>query len=264
VSPAMRCDDVRARLLAYQRGQLPPGEHADVIAHLEHCAGCAREDTAEQVLTEVLERRTPQHTAPFALKRRLAAQWPAATTAPSRLRRWARPLVPVLAAAAVLLALTPLFFRGSTTGSAVMVGEAVSDHLRVLSSQSPLEIRSSGIHDVKPWFEGRLDFAPVVRFAGDADFPLQGGAVGYFLDRKAAIFVFKRRLHVVTLLVFPAEGLPWPRHPSLEIGRVRAHAASARGFNTLIWREGELGYALVSDVDPVELDRLAEKLAGGP
>jgi len=264
MSHAMRCADVRDRLVAYQRGQLTPSEHADMLAHLEHCPGCAREDAAEQVLTEALERRTPQHTAPFALKRRLAAQWPAAAPARSRWRWWARPLAPALGAAAVLLALTPLYFRNSTPGTAAMVGEAVTDHLRVLSSQSPLEIRSGGIHDVKPWFEGRLDFAPVVRFAGDADFPLQGGAVGYFLDRKAAIFVFKRRLHVVTLFVFPAEGLPWPAHPSLAIGRARAHAASARGFNTLLWREGELGYALVSDVDPVELGHLAEKLAGPP
>ena len=47
------------------------------------------------------------------------------------------------------------------------------------------------------------------------------------------------------------------------MGPARAHATTARGFNVILWREGELGYALVSDVDARELARLGEKLAGG-
>jgi anti-sigma factor RsiW len=31
----------------------------------------------------------------------------------------------------------------------------------------------------------------------------------------------------------------------------------------LLWRRGELGYALVSDVDAAELTQLAAKVAGG-
>ena len=36
---------------------------------------------------------------------------------------------------------------------------------------------------------------------------------------------------------------------------------SSRGFNVLLWREGELGYALVSSGDEETLRRLAGKLA---
>jgi anti-sigma factor RsiW len=100
----------------------------------------------------------------------------------------------------------------------------------------------------------------VVRFEGDAEFPLRGGAVGYYLDRKAAVFVFNRRLHVVTLLVFPAEGLPWTRRGLERIGPLQARVTASRGFNTILWREGDLGYALVSDVDRSELVTLAGKL----
>ena len=113
-----------------------------------------------------------------------------------------------------------------------MVREAVNDHLRVVSAQNPLDVRSGGIHQVKPWFEGRLDFAPVVRFAGDDEFPLQGGAVGYFLDRKAAVLVFNRRLHRITLLVFRAEGLPWPSSRSTPMGDARAHDGHRRAAST--------------------------------
>jgi anti-sigma factor RsiW len=37
-----------------------------------------------------------------------------------------------------------------------------------------------------------------------------------------------------------------------------------RGFNVIMWRRGELGYALVSDVDARELRQLAAKMAVDP
>jgi anti-sigma factor RsiW len=46
------------------------------------------------------------------------------------------------------------------------------------------------------------------------------------------------------------------------IGRIDAHATTTRGYHVLLWRDGDLGYALVSDVDPKELETLAQKIAG--
>ena len=136
-----------------------------------------------------------------------------------------------------------------------MVSEAVNDHVRMLQSQRPLEIESGGIHQVIPWFSGKLDFAPGIRFAGDTEFPLRGGAVGYFVDRKAAALAFGEPSHAISLFVFKADGLPWPTR-GLEDGTYRT---VARGFDVLLWHDGELGYALVGAPDAA-LMRLAAKL----
>jgi anti-sigma factor RsiW len=259
----MTCDEARALLLDAQRGRLPADRRATLAAHVAGCEACTHEEAAEALLSETLEHRLPQHAAPLALKRRLAATWPdaAAPAAPW----WAgrrRALVPALALGVLLLAALPLYYQQSGAGTgAVMVTEAVNDHLRLLASQHPLDIESGGMHQVKPWFEGRLDFAPVVRFLGNDDFPLRGGAVGYYVDRKAAVFVFHRRLHPMTLLVFRADGLPWARRGLEPIGGVQAQVATSRGFNAVVWREGELGYALVSDADLPDLLKLAGRLA---
>jgi anti-sigma factor RsiW len=262
----MDCQDVRNGLLDYQRGRLRPADREEMGTHLAGCPSCGREDAAEHALTELLERRLPQYGAPVSLKRKLTASWSdPPSPAPSWWQRWGRPLAPAFAVALVLLTALPLYrwggLRAGDDGRA-MLGEAVNDHLRIVSSQHPLDIESGGMHQVKPWFAGRLDFAPVVSFLGDEGFPLQGGAVGYFLNRKAAVFVFHRRLHVITLLVFRAEGLPWPRHTSASQGRAPAAAVADRGFNVVLWRSGELGYALVSDVDATELSQLAGRIAG--
>jgi anti-sigma factor RsiW len=264
----MDCRDARLHLLDDHRGRLQPELHGDLQAHVGTCATCGRAEAAEQALTELLERRLPQYPAPLGLKRRLAGRWAAAPMAPRRAwwPRDGRSVVPAMAAAALLLVVVPLSYqqglRHATDGSAAMVTEAVTDHLRVLSSQHPLDVESGGIHQVRPWFAGRLDFAPEVPFVSDENFPLRGGAIGYFLDRKAAVFVYGHRMHTISLFVFRPEGFAWPTRTLRPLGRGRAYETTARGFTVLLWRAGELGYALVSDLDPPELFGLAIKLSG--
>jgi anti-sigma factor RsiW len=246
------CQDARTRLLDAHAGRLPAGLEADLRAHLERCPACAHEDVAEQTLTEILERRLPQHPASLALKRRLAAQWPRPPGVGARQRGWPRWLLPAAAFALLVLVALPFAPNRRETGFDRVLNEAVNDHLRIVQTDRALGVESGGIHQVKPWFAGRVDFAPVVSFEGDADFPLKGGAVEYFLDRRAAVFVYGRRLHTVSLLVFRGDDVPLPRGPK---------EASARGFNVILWRAGDLGYALVSDLDVRELRALAARFS---
>jgi anti-sigma factor RsiW len=242
-----------------RRGALDPASKSEVDAHLAGCEACRHEDVADAELSKVLDERLPRRRAPASLRRSLEARWdpPPARRAP----RFARGFATMAAGAA--LATLVLFAWRATTSSDAMLTEAVNDHLRVLYSEHPVEVESGGLHQVKPWFAGRVDFAPVVPFAGDDDFPLQGGSVAYFLDRKAATFVFKRRLHVITLFVFPAAGMPWPAVATRPVGDARGTLESSRGFHVLLWRQGDLGYALVSDVDAKELETLGGKVARG-
>jgi len=231
------------------------------------------DDPIEAELDRALA-RLPARAAPPALRRRLEAlvapaSPPASTAdAPGRRERPRRTLftasfVSACAAAALVLVATRVT-RPVPSGAAPseLVTEAVNDHIRVVSSTHPVDIESGGIHQVKPWFTGRLDFAPRVAFSGDADFPLVGGSIGYFRDRKAAVFVFHRRLHTITLLVLPAAGLGWPEKDLTRVGRLSVAEASSRGFSVLLWREGDLGYALVSDVNVRDLETLAGRING--
>jgi anti-sigma factor RsiW len=47
------------------------------------------------------------------------------------------------------------------------------------------------------------------------------------------------------------------------VGGARGTLETSRGFHVLMWRKGDLGYALVSDVDPKDLQMLAVKVEGG-
>jgi len=259
----MTCDDVRTQLHDFQRGSLDPALHGAVGAHLEGCAACAREADAERALDELLEHRLPRHAAPAALKRRLGLLAGRPPAPPARRlvpARWARVAAPALAAG-LALAVGGVVVQRANERSAIasLASEAVNDHLRVLASQHPVDVESGGPHQVKPWFEGKLDFSPVVPAPEGGALQLHGGAVGFVFDRKAAVLVYGLRLHAVTLLVFRAEGLPLPG--SGAPGAIPTREDSVRGFNVVLWRGGDLGYALVSDANAKELGELASRLA---
>jgi anti-sigma factor RsiW len=219
---------------------------------------------AERALDELLVDRLPRYATPPGLRRRLEGMSDPVPRAPgATARRWTRLVAPALAAAMSLVAGGLIVDRQAGRGKAALAAladEAVSDHLRVLASQRPLEIESGGAHVVKPWFEGRIDFAPQVLIPEAGDLVLRGGAVGYFLDRKAAVIEYSLRLHAVTLVVFRADGLAWPAAVEAQ-GPAPLAASSRRGFNVVLWRSGELGHALVSDVSEQELMKLAALFA---
>lgn len=259
----MNCEEVRTHLHDFVRRRLDPDLRGGVGEHLESCEPCMSAERTEHALDELLEQRLPRFAAPTALKRRLGLLAGRPEPARAESTRWTRILAPAMAAG-LALGIGGLLLQGGSHRSgelASLTSEVVNDHLRVLASQHPLDVESGGSHQVKPWYEGKLDFAPVVPAPEGDELRLRGGLVGYVFDRKAAVLVYGLRLHVVTLLVFRAEGLDWPSAGDLQVGPVRGSEQSARGFNVVLWRSGGLAYALVSDVSPVELGEVAARLA---
>ncbi len=258
----MNCEEVRTHLRDFVKHRLDPTLRGGVGAHLEGCASCTRAERTEHALDELLEQRLPRFASPPSLNRRLGLLVRRPALARAAPRRWTRALAPAMAAA-LAVGLGGLLLRGADRSgdSASLTSELVNDHLRVLASQHPVEIESGGSHQVKPWFEGKLDFAPVVPAPEGGELTLRGGSVGYVFDRKAAVLVYRLRLHVVTLLVFRADGLEWPGAGDRQRGPPQLDGRSARGFHVVLWRSGGLGYALVSDADPAELGEVAARVA---
>jgi anti-sigma factor RsiW len=124
--------------------------------------------------------------------------------------------------------------------------EAVGDHLRVLRGRE-LGVEANDMHNVRPWFAGKLEFVPPVAYLGDDEFRLRGGEVAVFLGHRAAAFAYSRRLHAISLFVFEAAD-------AMEGER------TIQGFHVLTWGAGGFGFALVSDVEWDELRTLCARV----
>lgn len=133
--------------------------------------------------------------------------------------------------------------------------EVVGNHVHALQIGPVAEVLSSDRHTVKPWFQGRLDYAPpVLDLEGDG-FPLLGGRIERLRGHTVATLAYARRRHVIDLYVWPA---------SARSVQVRT---THRGYHVLHWSDTAMQYWAVSDLDPRELEqftRLWRERAAAP
>jgi anti-sigma factor RsiW len=259
----MNTDCVEMRLLvqADVDGELPAASAAGVEAHLEGCPECAALQAqlisfSRRIRQEVTCYTAPEHLG-AAMQARLAAMAPAAEggskTANVKHASWWRRLprprlgpVTPFGAGFALAACLSLIFMLPHTGS--LPDAVVSDHIRALQPGHLMDVVSTDQHTVKPWFDGRLDFAPPVKDLKPQGFPLVGGRLDYLDNKKVAALIYQRRQHLIDLYV-------WPDGGHLDHGSTEG---SRSGYNFRHWSEDGMAFWAVSDLAP---DQLAEFVA---
>jgi len=136
--------------------------------------------------------------------------------------------------------------------SGVLGEEVLSSHVRSLLSQHAIDVVSTDQHTVKPWFNGRLDYAPPVVDLAAQGFPLAGGRVDYVGHRTVAVLVYHYQQHPIDLYVFPA---------SASAGSLAASSAySADGYAIRRWQQDGMSFWAVTDAEPDHLDRFVQAL----
>lgn len=128
--------------------------------------------------------------------------------------------------------------------------DILNAHLRSLLQDSPVQVVSSDQHTVQPWFAGRTDFAPEIKDLAPAGFPLLGGRLDYVADRRVGVVVYKRRLHIINVFMWPAPTNA-DRSPQ---------ATMLKGYNLLSWSRNGVSYRAVSDLNIDELRMLGREL----
>ena len=123
--------------------------------------------------------------------------------------------------------------------------ELVAEHVRALKIGPLVAVASSDHHTVKPWFQGRLDYAPPVLDLASEGFPLMGGRVEQVRGNAVAALAYSRNQHVIDVFVWPSGARQAPM------------LSTRRGFNVLHWSDGAMQYWAVSDVDRSELEGFA-------
>jgi len=139
----------------------------------------------------------------------------------------------------------------ATTGERnVLVADLVDTHVRSLMADHLTDVQSSDHHTVKPWFAGKVPFAPYVPELQSQGFPLVGGRVEFVNGRTAAALVYGRGLHTINLFI-------WPATASDEGNRSATHG----GYALVHWTTRGLSYWAVSDAAPTELDAFEKAFA---
>src|SRR5579884_1383231 len=237
----MDCAGLRPLLHGYLDGELSAADRAVCEDHLLVCLDCRGELESLRALSAALGDAALRHRPPPHLADRLEAALRTADEAPRR--RWLRPAA-WAAAAALLLAVglaAWAVLRRPPDADDRLSREVVAAHARSLQEKHLLDQPSSDRHQVKPWFQGRLDFAPPVRDLSAHGFELAGGRLDYLDDRPVAALVYRRRGHVINLFVWPAPD-----------GDAAVRTTSRRGYQVAAWTKDGFAFRAVSDLNGEE------------
>jgi anti-sigma factor RsiW len=128
--------------------------------------------------------------------------------------------------------------------------EVVSSHIRSRMADHLTDVASSDQHTVKPWFAGKVDFAPPVTDLAEHGFRLVGGRLDYLQNRPVAAEVYRRNDHVINLFVWPAS----------KNRSTTKKLSVAKGYNVISWESSGMNYCAVSELNPVELREFADLL----
>ena len=242
------CPDKEMMLHGLLDGELDAVNAQAAEAHLKTCAGCADAYRALQALRSTVTAPGVAYRAPDALRARLEAI-AADRPAPKRLRAaapWA--LSGGFAALAATLAI--MLVQPAVT-AVTLEDQLVASHVRSTLALHLVDVETSDRHTVKPWFNGKIDFAPPVTDLASDGFPLVGGRLDYVDNRVVAALVYRRNKHVVNLFVWPAKaGLSVP-----------ARTGPHEGYAVVHWTERGLQFWAVSDVDPRDLEAFHQAFA---
>jgi anti-sigma factor RsiW len=242
----MDCPTCEAMVDAYVDGELSASESVEFEQALALCPGCRqRLDRARQL--GGLLRALPREPAPDLLRARIERELRSVARPPRRPLRWSA------LAASLIVAIGIGWLGGSLVGhDRRQTDELIAGYLRVAMSDQGVDVSSSDRHTVKPWFAGRIDYAPPVHDLTAEGFPLLGGRIDLVDGRKVAVLVYRRNQHRIALTL-------WPAASTANIG---PSVAQRDGFALAEWRHAGFEMRAVSDLSPADLKAFAGAVDG--
>jgi anti-sigma factor RsiW len=249
----MTCRTALSLVEPYLDGELDASQKAGIEQHLGECQSCAFIHTRINGLGTDLRTLAPRYDAPTHLRAQVLESL--RRTAGRRQAWRGFPAWPRWAAGAWAMAATALLtvsmgwnvvqLRSGKNAGGEVAQEIVASHVRSLIGDHLLDVPSTDQHNVKPWFNGKLDYSPNVKDLAASNFPLIGGRVDYIDHRPVAALVYRRRQHVINVFV-------WPSSSPL------AAPEAVSGFNLDVWSDAGMNYCAISDLNQAELLQFAD------
>ena len=247
----MSCQITQEFLHAYVDGEVDLARSLEVEQHMQNCQACASAYRNQTALRSAFKDSSLYYSAPEKLEKRIRSSL--RREAKSGVgRRWFDWRWLPIGALALILLLGFVIWRAAPglrpAGDDLLAHEMVSNHVRSLQLESHrTDVISSDQHTVKPWFDGKLDFAPPVKDFSSQGFPLIGGRLEYLNNRAVAALIYQRQKHFINLYIWPAEE-----------SNARSEVATKRqGYNLLHWTNSGMTYWAISDLNGVELREFA-------
>jgi len=191
----MTCEIWRDQIGPYIDGELASGHEAEVAAHLRACSAC-NEFAAETI-------HLKRAVSDAGLRYRPSSEFVRSISSSIETRSVSRKPLWAVLAFTVVIAFTVLGVMALRTRDAGINRELADLHLNALASSNPVDVISTDMHTVKPWFQGKVPFTFNLPELSNSPFTLIGGRVVYVRESPCAQLLFQYRLHRISVLIGP-------------------------------------------------------------
>jgi len=251
----VNCQEIQTLIHGYVDGELDLIKSLEIEQHLQECPACAQAVASFRTIGSAIQTSALYAQAPPHLAKRVQSAVRKASQPERRSR--VRPSSRLAIAASLALMMAAGWglarLRLARPDDAFLTQELVAGHVRsqMLPSHR-LDVASSDAHTVKPWFEGKLDFAPPVKDLSGEGFPLVGGRLDYLHNRPVAALLYQRRKHSINLFI-------WPSSPGDEAA---TRTMTRQGFHLIHWTDSGMTIWAVSDLNEQELQEFVRLIQG--
>jgi anti-sigma factor RsiW len=249
------CESNGRLLHAYFDGELDLVRSVEFEEHLKTCPACARKLREQQIMRQSLRSSNLYERGPESLRARIRAELPVGKAQPKLISMRRRTVLEWLAVAAAIVIAFVLGAKvipniGGQRQANLLAEEIVASHIRSLQPGHLFDVQSTDQHTVKPWFDGKLDFAPPVTDLANQGFPLVGGRLDYLDSRDVAALVYQRQKHLINVFIWPVELRPTTL-PGIQ---------TIQGYNLVFWWRDGMYFCVASDLNVAELRGFAQLL----
>src|SRR5882724_12922862 len=205
----MNCKETQELRHAYADGELDLVRNVEIETHIAGCDACAQDYKTLRTLRSTINSSDLYFKAPPGLRNRVRSairveDKTADTPGPAFSWAWLKWGFSLAGTAVAACVVTAILLTASADNR--LADDITAGHVRSLMASHLTDVPSSDQHTVKPWFDGKLDFAPPVVDLKDHGFPLAGGRLDYFGNRPVAALVYQRQKHFINLFIWPATG----------------------------------------------------------
>lgn len=213
------------------------------------------DDTSDEMLGRRLAGELPRHTAPARLRVSIVD----AATPRSRRPAWLMPMLTAAATAMVLvLAVMPVLPR-------IVPADPVQRYVRAVVSEHSRAIMWGARHGevlptALPWLTQESGISLNRVFVGDERLTFVA-AEPVYLERQRGVAIHYKDSdgHMISYVALPAVGLTVPDRERVQIERWRPALLRDSGFASWVWKQGDVGCFLVSDmVSADDIERFKE------
>jgi anti-sigma factor RsiW len=252
----MSCSEVQKFLDAYIDDELDLVHKLEMERHLQDCIKCQITYQNYQTIGKGLKAEALYYKPPADFEKRVRSSLRRAATKPSA-SDWqifsGRGLALSRAFGALIVFVVVgglavwLNFASNRTNE--LSQEVLASHIRSLMVNHLADVVSTDQHTVKPWFNGKLDFSPVVEDFADKGYPLTGGRLDYLDNQAVAALVYERGKHVINVFIWRNN------NPQL---KENVQGTTLQGYHLFHWNEGGFNYWAISDLNETELKTLVD------